>query len=283
MNRIRQAMLLATLSAIPCIQAQTPKFEVASIKRNPACPTPNKAVPTPGRVMLECSTLQMLIQAAYGMFANGTTRDARLLEVSGAPGWVQTEFYDVSAKAEGNPRIEQMIGPMMQALLEERFKLKLHRATKEAAVYDLTVAKGGPKLEKMKEGSCVVQDLNHMPKPAPGETPPVYCGSQTLQRKGPLMVMIAHGMTMDGFAAERLPRMAGRPVVDKTGLAGRFDFQLEWALDNPELSGRGGDAPESAGPTIFAALQQQLGLKLEPAKGSVDILVVDHVEKPTEN
>jgi uncharacterized protein (TIGR03435 family) len=212
------------------------------------------------------------------MFPDGVSRKPVMLEVSGGPGWVKTDFYDVSGKAEGNPRIEMMVGPMMQGLLEERFQLKVHHAAKEIAVYDLVVAKGGPKLQRTKEGSCVPADLNKMRPPARGESGPTYCGSQTIERKGAAVVMTAHGMTMEQLAGERLPRMAGRPVVDKTGLAGMWDFQLEVAFETREAPGEAGGAPD-----VFAAVQQQLGLKLEGAKGSVDTLVIDRAERPVEN
>jgi uncharacterized protein (TIGR03435 family) len=273
--------IVAMLSVPAAIWGQSPTFEAASIKLNTGCPVPGKAVPTPGRVSLKCATLESLVQAAYGMFADGVGRKPQVLEVVGGPNWMKSDFYDVNAKADGNPRIEQMVGPMMQALLEERFKLKVHRAAKEVPVYELVLAKGGPKFQRTKEGSCVTVDLNHMPQPTPGEPFPTYCGSQTMQRKGPAMVMFAHGMTMEGLAGERLPRMAGRPVIDKSGLTGMFDFQLEFALETREFQTREGDPPSA--PDIFAALQQQLGLKLEPAKGSVDLLVIDHAERPMEN
>jgi len=279
MRRAIQYALLASLGAVSNYAQPRPQFEAASIKRNTNCRMPGKPVPTPGRVSLDCQTLEQLIQAAYGMFANGLSRSPQMPEVSGGPGWVKSDFYDVSAKAEGNPRIEQMVGPMMQTLLEERFQLKVRRAAKEVPVYDLVLAKGGHKLERTKEGNCVPVDLNKMRPPAPGEPRPTYCGSQTMERRGPAMVMIAHGMTMEALAGERLPRLAGRPVVDKTGLTGMWDFQLQFA---PETRERAGEADAGAAPDLFAALAQ-LGLKLEPAKGSVDTLVIDRVERPTEN
>src|SRR5690242_17704347 len=109
---------LSVLFALGLGQAQPrPQFEAASIKRNSECRMPGKPMPTPGRVMLQCQTLEQMIQASYGMFADGVTRKPQMLEVSGGPAWVKTDFYDVSAKAEGNPQIEMMVGPMMQALL----------------------------------------------------------------------------------------------------------------------------------------------------------------------
>jgi uncharacterized protein (TIGR03435 family) len=275
---MRYALLYVILAAGLCQGQTTPTFEAASIKRNGDCRGPGKAMPTPGRVMLPCMTLEQLIQAAYGMFGDGVSRKPQVLDVSGGPGWVKTDFYDVSAKAEGSPRIEMMVGPMMQALLEDRFQLKVHRASKEIAVYDLVVAKGGHKLERPKEGSCVPVDLNKMRPPARGEAGPTYCGSQTIERKGAAVVMIAHGMTMEQLAGERLPRMAGRPVVDKTGLTGMWDFRLEVAFETKEAPAEAGGPPD-----VFAAVQQQLGLKLESGKGSVETLVIDRVERAAEN
>jgi uncharacterized protein (TIGR03435 family) len=281
---VKFAAVLLFVPVFAWSQASSAQFEAASIKRNPECRVPGKQVPTPGRVSLQCITLQTMIQAAYGFFANGVARDPKTLEVTGGPGWVATEFYDVAAKAEGNPKVEQMIGPTMQGLLENRFKLKVHRASKEVPVYDLVTAKGGPRLERTKEGACIPIDLNRMPpRPTPGEAGPTMCGTQNFQFNGPLATMTAHGMTMEQLAGERLPRLVDRLVIDKTGLTGMFDFRLEFLPERRPESRDTTPTADATGPNIFAALQQQLGLKLEPAKGSLDILVIDHVERPTEN
>ncbi|SPE39608.1 Peptidase M56, BlaR1 (fragment) [Candidatus Sulfopaludibacter sp. SbA3] len=201
---------------------------------------------------------------------------------------MESDTYDLAAKAEGGAPVARMMGPMMQMLLEDRFKLKIHRETKEAPVYILTVAKGGAKLEPTKDGSCVPIDLEHLPKP--GEPRPNFCGNQSMRRTGSSVTMTARGITMSMFTGMALPQVAGRPIIDKTGLAGEYDIQIDFAPDNlmPEPGGRGGagdpGAPsaDTPAPSIFAALQQ-LGLKLEAGKGPVEILVIDHVERPSEN
>jgi uncharacterized protein (TIGR03435 family) len=267
-----------------------PQFEVASVKRNPTCgarrggPGPS----SPGRINLECQTVLGLMMTAYGVFADGVTVSPTIPEITGGPGWVTSDPYDVAAKAEGDAPFPRMAGPMLRALLEDRFKLRVHRETKEVPVYYLTVVKTGPKLEPTKEGSCVPIDPNHPPAPVatPGERRPTYCGPR-FQRRGSTMTVASHGGTMEQLTAAILSRIVDRPVFDKTGLAGRYDFQIEFEYV-PD-SGNAGDlgAPQSPavldGPSIFAVLQAKLGLKLEPGKGPNEILVIDRVERPTEN
>jgi uncharacterized protein (TIGR03435 family) len=175
---------------------------------------------------------------------------------------------------------------MLQALLEDRFKLKAHRETIEVPVYLLTVAKGGLKLEAFKEGACTPRDLSQFPPPPLGPNSCRFFASM----KGPNMSWVVQGATVEEFCRIVLPRL-DRPVIDKTGLTGRFNFPLEYmpeAVSYPSLRD-GPDRPASpsddpaAGPSIFTALQQQFGLKLEPAKGPGDILVIDRVERPSES
>jgi uncharacterized protein (TIGR03435 family) len=245
--------------------------------------------PTPGRLNMECATLQTLIENAYYIFADGVSMNPKSIDISGGPNWMLSDTYEISAKAEDGAPFAQMAGPMMQALLEERFGLELHHESKEAPVYFLTVAKSGPKLEPAKEGSCVVFDINHPPTPAPGLPRLIRCGSQSLSTKDGMFTMNARGITMDLLANDaQLTRVMGRPIVDKTGLSGRFDIRLEFAPDTPApmASGEATAPPPTpivpASPSIFEAFQQ-LGLRLEPGKGSVEILVIDHLERPSEN
>jgi uncharacterized protein (TIGR03435 family) len=279
-------------------EAPRPQFDVASIKLNPNCG--NRAGRgggqnpfSTGRLNMECVTLERLIQLAYGTFADGASPNMQMLQISGSPGWTQSEFYDLAAKAEGAARVEQMMGPMMRALLEDRFKLKIHRESKEMAVYALTVAKSGMKSHPMKEGDCVAIDLNHLPAPTPGQPMPNFCGNMSMRMSPQGVTMDGHGMSVKEFA-QRLSTMLDRKVIDKSGVTGLFDFHVEFAPDEntPMFRGGrgGGDAgnpapptTESAGPSIFDALQEQLGLKLLPDKGPVESLVIDHVEKPSEN
>src|ERR1035441_369909 len=130
-----------------------PTFEVASVKPNPNCrPSPNVG-PLPGRLEFACITLRELIKAAYGGFT-GEKLNARFLDAVGGPAWLDTEWYQIAAKAEGKPSAAQMMGPMLQVLLEDRFQLKVHIESRQSPVFALTLAKGG-KLSPAKEGSCV--------------------------------------------------------------------------------------------------------------------------------
>jgi uncharacterized protein (TIGR03435 family) len=249
-----------------------------------------------------------LINQAYVFFANGHVNPLVMgASVEGGPGWINSERYQVDAKAEGPHSQGMMHGPMLQTLLEERFKLKIRRETREVPAYALTVAKGGPKLHPFKEGSCTPLDPKFLeqfpPQPFP-DLPPgqEYCGgidpedgrrwvmaSGTM--KGPIEILYAAALSIDDFIKMSLSPRVGRPVINKTGLTGRFDYHLEFAPDETmpgfhdgELSGApGAAASEPAGPSIFTALQQQLGLKLEPAKGSAEFLIIDSVERPSEN
>jgi uncharacterized protein (TIGR03435 family) len=242
---------------------------------------------------MECATLQRLIQLAYVTFADGASPDMQMIQISGGPGWTQSESYDLAAKAEGAARVEQMMGPMLRALLEDRFKLKIHRETKEMPVYALTVAKSGFKLHPLKEDGCVAIDLNRLPTPAPGQPMPNFCGNISMRMGGQSVTMDGHGMSVKDFSA-RLSTMVDRKVIDKSGVTGLFDFHLEFAPDEATTMFRGGrggggdagnpaPAAEVAGPSIFDALQEQMGLKLLPDKGPVESLVIDHAEKPSEN
>ena len=261
-----------------------PEFEVSSVKPNiTGCPNGRgggRGAPQPGRLSVLCTPLLNLIQAAYGTFANGPNPDPRLLQVLGAPGWVESDPYDVEAKPAGAATMDQIYGPMLQVLLEDRFRLKIHRETREVPVYALTVAKSGVKPQALKDSNCTPVDLNKPPAQlAPGQPPPSFCGRASMRQNDGKMTVDVFGLSMSSFAGVTLSSRlsVGRPVIDKTGLSGVFDFHLEFAPDNSS----GGPAPP--GDSIFTALQDQLGLKLSPGKGPVDVLVVDHVERPSAN
>jgi uncharacterized protein (TIGR03435 family) len=266
-----------------------PQFEVASIKRNTACGVRRGGAKpgTPGRLNLECQALLGLMMTAYGVFADGATVSPKIPEITGGPGWVNSDTYDVDAKAEGDVPFPRMAGPMLRALLEDRFKLKVHWETKEVPVYFLRVAKNGAKLEPTKEGTCVPLDPNHPPAPiaTPGQPHPNYCGLMNSQNKGLTMTLTSHGATMDQLTVIYLSRMLDRPVIDKTGLTGRYDIQIEFAPETGAAIDPGAHQPAAGpdAPSIFEVLQSKLGLKLEPGKGPDQTLVIDHVERPTGN
>jgi uncharacterized protein (TIGR03435 family) len=269
--------------------ADRPHFEVASVK--PSGPQDFDHCggdgPSPARLVMRCNTVMSLIQSAYGSFALGVTPVVpRPLQISGGPGWINSDRYDIEAKPAGNVRMEQMLGPMLQTLLEDRFQLKTHREMRELPVYTLTVAKSGLKVQALKE-ACAPPDMAvMMAPPVPGQKPPSFCGSSRMQRKGQTMILDLHATSMTDLA-NRFSVSLDRTVIDKTGVAGSFDLHLEFGLDETTPGfppGRGGPAPsdDPAGPSIFTAVQE-LGLRLEPAKGPVEFLVIDRVEKPDQN
>jgi uncharacterized protein (TIGR03435 family) len=280
----------------PQSTAARPAFEVASIKLDPSCETGGMAGRaagiTAGGLNIPCVSLRALIRVAYsGVITNGGI-GSRFMEVLGGPGWLDTDRYDIAAKAEGRASQEQVAGPMLQALLEDRFHLKVHKEPRDTSVYLLTVAKNGAKLQPTKEGSCVPFDLTNLSvSPAGRGDAPRFCGSPGGRMgNGGTMVSESYGITMAEFAGRALAGYAGRPVIDQTGLTGRYDIHLEFVRDN---MGAGttylNDVPTSVapadtpGPSIFAALEGQLGLKLSPGKSPLDEIVVDHAEKPTAN
>jgi uncharacterized protein (TIGR03435 family) len=173
--------------------------------------------------------------------------DVRDFQVTGGPSWLNSQQYDVNAKIEGEATNEQL-RVMMQALLAERFQLQVHREKKEMPCYALVVAKGGSKL-KAPEGKN---------------------GRMSMARGR----FDGEGLSVDAIA-HAVEQVLGRAVIDQTGLKGTFDFKLEWTPDEART--------ESEGSSLFTALQEQLGLKLESTRGPVEILVVDRIVKASEN
>jgi uncharacterized protein (TIGR03435 family) len=285
MSPIRKGVsFLGSLCLAPFVLAQAPgaaaatarpEFEVASIKPNASGePGMRMQMLLGGRLHAENIILRTLILVAY---------DLRDFQISGGPAWISSDRYDLNAKTEGNPTFEQL-RPMLQSLLADRFKLAFHREKKEASIYDLTAAKGGLKIAPSKEGSCTIPDQkNPPPPPSPGEKPPIYCDNLRIG-KGRID---AYGILMPRLL-NVISDLLGRPIIDKTGFSARFDVHLEFAPDEATVNGpfgQGGGVPstDSTTPSIFTALQEQLGGKLESGKGPIEVLVIDHVERPSEN
>jgi len=250
--------------------AAPPAFEVASVKLNTRGGGMVLRPQPGGRLTVENIPLRLLIQNAF---------DVRPFQISEGPGWIDSEHYDITAKAEGNPPPEQVMGPMLQALLRDRFQLRVHRETKELPVFTLVPARGGPKLQ---ESTADCPDASALP--APGQRPPVPCGRVSL-------TMSPTGAWLEGRNAPRqrlvftLSNILGRTVIDKTEFTGTFDIHLEVSLDEA-LSGFPGPLtrrPDDSAPSVFTALQEQLGLRLEAGRGPVEILAIDKVERPTGN
>jgi uncharacterized protein (TIGR03435 family) len=284
-------IVFTTVSA--CAQISRPTFEVASVRLNTHCDTGGRSggMSTPGRIALECADLRDLILTAYGIYGNGANpaSGSFRMRVVGGPAWMDSTRYDIVAKPAGNPPRSEMYGPMLQSLLEDRFKLKVHRETKEGPVYLLTLTKNGPKLRATPEGACFAADIDH-PRDAEKSSMPA-CGKVKTSRGGPVVTVDISGATIADLCSQ-LNLVMDREVIDRTGLAGRFDIHLEVTpadLQPKFVAGRAADQPdqptadEKDGPSISLALQQQLGLKLETGRGPVPVLVVDHIERPTDN
>lgn len=235
-----------------------PSFEVATIK--PSKPgTPGKLYTMRGREFATINTSLMdLLGIAYSVHEK---------QVIGAPEWVRSDKFDILAKPDidGTPNRNQL-AVMLQKLFADRFALKFHHEQKEISVYALTVAKSGPKMNKS-------DDPNNLP---------------SLLFRG-LGVLTVHDASMVDFANLMQGAVLDRPVVDKTGLDAKYDFLLKWTPDETQFTSFGPRPPQpqtnnpDAPPDLFTAIQQQLGLKFESTKAAVDVLVIDRIEKPSEN
>lgn len=266
------AFILCTTGRSPGQDAATPAFEVTSVRPNRNS-EPERFSLFP-KFTAQNATLKDLLTLAY---------DVKGFQVSGGPAWINSERYDISANVAGSPtpgREALMLQRRrLQTLLQDRFKLAVHHETKELPIYELTVSKGGPKLQAP---SCTEADPKNL-APAPGKTVMDYCGSSGFF-KGRFEASAA---TM-GDLAKALANLLDRSVTDKTGVDGTFHVTLTFAVDDttirfPDAPNLGGATADDTGPNIFTALQEQLGLRLDSRKGPVDVTVIDHVERPSEN
>lgn len=262
-------------------QAAIPKFEVASIRPcegNGGGRGGKDGSQSPARLHMNCQPVANLIESAYIRFASGrlhmSARSAQPFK--GGPAWINSESYQIDAKPESPQSFAMLRGPMLQQLLEDRFKLKIHRETREVPVYLLTVAKGGPKnLPATAEGSCAPLDPDHLPGP---DTK--LCGFfHSSANEG----IDTSGQTMAGLCLQFSTNL-DRDVIDKTGITGMFDIHLDVSMADlfPRRDSDGPADPSSIVSAIQDALKR-LGLKLEAAKAPVEFLVIDHVERPSEN
>jgi uncharacterized protein (TIGR03435 family) len=269
----------------PTVSAAPPSFEVASIKPNHSAEMRIGFMFQPGRFTTTGATLKHLITLAYNI---------KDFQVSGGPSWISSDKYDIEAKeSDSEAEALEKLPPdergkqmdlMLQSLLADRFKLKVSRATKELPVYALVVAKNGPKLTEAKPGDTYQNGIK-----GPDGHP---AGGAGMMRMGPGQ-LTGQGLPMESLA-HLLSEQVGRNIVDQTGLKGKYDFTLQWAPDQrpagmlmgpegPKPATDNAPPPDTSGPSIFTAIQEQLGLKLESTKGPVEIIVIDHVEQPSEN
>jgi uncharacterized protein (TIGR03435 family) len=286
--------LVVNLLCAPQIRAQSaqpaaasaPSFEVASIK-------PNHPEGGLQRIMLRFApdgltasgmTVKNLVGFAYNL---------KDFQISGGPGWIDSERYDIDAKMDESTiealkklppeQAQEQRRLMMQSLLAERFKLKVTQSSKELPIYALVVAKNGPKLT---QSAATSPSGPVSPGPVSGPA-----GSVPRSMMGFRNGEITATAVPLRLFADRISREVGRDVVDKTGLQGNYDFTLHWTPEfqsavpkGPADSNQGpASPPPDSGPSIFTALQEQLGLKLESQKGPVKTLVIESVEKPSEN
>jgi len=262
----------ASLPAL--LVAQAPKaFDVAAIKPNNsgAIGEQVRFYPPSGRVTMTNVTVRRMIINAYAL------QDEQL---AGGPGWVRSEHFDIVANSEAANLSPMDRWMMVRALLADRFKLKMHTEPREQPVFALVLGRRDGQLgEHLKKSNADCK-----PPAAPRTTPidlsvPNQCG---VIMGGPGR-MNFRGVTMEVIAAQLSSRV-GRSVVDRTGLAGRFDLDVEFSPQ--ALTADGADAPADrpadSGPSIYTAIQEQLGLKLESQKISIDVTVIDSVERPTE-
>ncbi len=242
----------------------SPSFEVASIKQNTSGDTTDELGLPAGRFTARNVPLRTLILLGYGV------RERQLVD---GPEWIRSARYDINATS-GTPLMPSMLAPYLRQLLEDRFGVRTHRDSRELPVYALTLARSdgrfGPDLRRPDRDYCAeAMDRQQRGLPAlplvPGQ--PARC-----QMRGGPGVLTVRSMPLSAMAGQ-ISEPVGRMVIDRTGLEGVFDLDLKWTSD------QGGADP--SGPSLFTALQEQLGLKLEPTRAPMEVLVVDRVERPT--
>jgi len=246
----------------PPAKAVAPAFDVAAIRVHESQPHEHNSIwssPFDGNFKAENISVISLINWAYEM------PDTRII---GAPGWASSTMFNIEAKSD--PSVDQQMKSltsdagrkqkeqMVQALLADRFQLAAHFETRELPVYNLVVAKGGATLGPLQDSGSHINTWNSR-------------------------IEVEMADSVPYFAAE-LSKVAGRDVIDKTGISGRYDLKLHWTSDDHAAEPQSlNGAPTDSGPSLFTALEEQLGLKLEPAKGPVKVLVIDHIEMPSPN
>jgi uncharacterized protein (TIGR03435 family) len=279
-------MVVIAAAGVADAQSSRPQFEVASVKASPPESTGGQIGRAPGgRLTAKNAPLALLIQNAYRV---------RPFQVIGGPNWMATDRWDIEARAADgsipqqtgppDPNVPDALALRLQSLLEDRFKLQIHRETRELPVFELSVARAGVKVK-------LSEDQGPIRPPEPGAFRP---GGP--MPRGNISLMFGGGelraaaIPMANFAST-LAMVVGRSVLDKTGLKGLYDFDLIWAPDVGQELRPAGPLPPGVqlppidpnGPSLVTAIQEQLGLKLESSKGPVEVLVIDSVSRPTEN
>ena len=245
------------------------EFEVASIK---PVEYSEKAFfqALPGKLAAKNISARALILIAFGV---------ENYQLAGAPEWIGSEQYNLEAKASGSSTIQQMEEPMLQTLLEQRFRLAIHREKRMISGYELRLS-GTPKLN-IADGTCTPFPLDQPPPPAnvAGAGGPTFCGYPRIRNAGAdghSWAIDGKGVAMRDLARALIRAELHAPVADRTGLSGSFDVHLEWLGD-------AANASDSTQAQLYTALREELGLKLETAKVPVEVVVIDHIEKPSPN
>jgi uncharacterized protein (TIGR03435 family) len=265
---------VARLLAQAPVDPKTPAFDVASVKVSTSLDQPSGSYVAPGgRYVAQNMTLRALIKVAYGVHDS---------QIVGGPAWIDTDRWDVNAKAEGYPQaaaFRDVARLMVRPLLADRFKLSFRREPRELPVYAIVVARAngqlGPQF-RPNDGHDCAGPAPPIPPASGAKEPavPLPCGADMF-RPGHLA---ARAMTLDNMlvAFNRFAN-SDRVVIDRTGLTGKFDWEIQWTPQ--ELTA--GNAPPPEGPSLFEAFREQAGLKLEARKDTVEVLLIDHVERPT--
>ena len=318
------ASAVVLIAGIPLLSqtSQSAKltFDVVSIKPSaPAVGFTRGGGARGNRYTMSNATTRMLIQQAYQRNAPGAP--VGQIQISGAPSWIDSDRYDIQATIDcsGGTLTRDQVLQMVQAMLEDRFQLKIHMETRELPTYNLVATKDGAKIKASADqtptgpptGPQYCGPAPATPTPAPPPLPPP--GQRggpgdpnfVMPRGGIMMMMNPTGITMQGTAVpvanliNMIQQQVGRPVIDKTDLKGLFDFRLQFSPEGLNLPGPPGGLPPVAGPTanpggitpttpadtiasLFTALQD-LGLKLESSKAPIEVMVIDSVQKPTMN
>jgi uncharacterized protein (TIGR03435 family) len=273
---IRAALIFAFLGSVAVVSAQTPApaFEVASVKPNTAVNAGGSiSGPTPGRHTITNVPLRFIILDAYQL------RDHQLID---APDWTFSSAYDISAKLpEGSSPTPEEIRVMMQTLLADRFGLKIRRERRELPSYDLVLARTDKVLGLQLTRSdidCEKWLADKKPQiGAGGPSPVMPTGLRPACMMLATRTYISGGTRTIAQLAVTLQSMARRPVIDRTGLTGTFNIDLRW--DGAETGAKPETVSADAA-SIFTAVQEQLGLKLEPSRSPFDVVVIESVERP---
>jgi len=282
---MRRAIIFACLFAtVSSAQSQRPAFEVATIKPSAIIGPIDSS---PGRFIAAGQPLKGLLTYAYRM---------KDYQVFGGPNWMSTDRWEIQATVPAGvivPRPKNMeelekalrspdpVALMLQSLLEERFQLKMHLDTRELPIYELTVAKGGPKLTLADDQSPIVFGTAPVPpQRLPNGLPALTRGGYSVRGGGGGNRLFQGRAIALWQLVNILVGDLGRPVIDKTNLKGLYDVKLEWAPQNLQA---GPEAAPAGASLLTTAIQEQLGLKLESTKGPIEVIVVDNAQKPSEN